>query len=379
MSEDGALRVLHCFRAPLGGLFRHVCDLARGQNELGFGVGIVCGAAGEGEHAAQELERLRECCALGVTRIDMPRLPHWRDLAAIRVLGRLLREARPHVVHGHGAKGGAYARLAARQAGACALYTPHGGTLHYSPGTGTGLLYLRMERWLQPRTDGLIFESAFGADAYARKVGKVRCPQAIIHNGLHQREFVAARPGSSPEFDFVFVGELRTLKGVDVLLDAFARIRERRTARLLIAGSGPREESLRERLRALRLESAVTLCAPVHPATRAFARARCVVVPSLAESLPYVVMEAAAAGVPVVATRVGGIGEIFGPHASRLVTPGDAGALASAMQAVLDAPQAAEGFARLLHERTHECFHVRRMLSETVDFYRQVLGSTPRP
>ena len=68
------------------------------------------------------------------------------------------------------------------------------------------------------------------------------------------------------------------------------------------------------------------------PTREAFAGARAIVVPSRAESMPYVVLEAIAAGMPIIATRVGGIPEIFGPAADELVAPGDAAALARAIE-----------------------------------------------
>jgi glycosyltransferase involved in cell wall biosynthesis len=101
---------------------------------------------------------------------------------------------------------------------------------------------------------------------------------------------------------------------------------------------------------------------------------RCAVVPSLAESLPYVVLEAAAAGLPVVATSVGGIPEIFGPTAGSLVPPADTASLRTALQAVLDDPAAAaaEAAVRLAHVRAE--FSVDRMADAIEALYRQVLA-----
>ena len=87
------------------------------------------------------------------------------------------------------------------------------------------------------------------------------------------------------------------------------------------------------------------------PARQAFALGRVLVVPSRAESLPYVVLEAAAAGMPLIATRVGGIPEIFGPHAGRLVPPDDAAALAAAIAQALDGPDETAAAAAALARR----------------------------
>ena len=97
--------------------------------------------------------------------------------------------------------------------------------------------------------------------------------------------------------------------------------------------------------------------------------------PSLKESLPYVVLEAAAAARPVIATNVGGIPEIFGPTAAGLVAPGDAAALAAAMQAFMDDPARAdeEMRTRLRHVREH--FSMDRMVTAIEALYRQVLAA----
>jgi glycosyltransferase involved in cell wall biosynthesis len=95
------------------------------------------------------------------------------------------------------------------------------------------------------------------------------------------------------------------------------------------------------------------------------------VVPSLAESLPYVVLEAAAAGRPVIATAVGGIPEIFGAMADRLVPPGDASALAGAMQSALDAPEPLARQAAILRERIETHFSIEAMTNAIEALYRQ--------
>ena len=97
------------------------------------------------------------------------------------------------------------------------------------------------------------------------------------------------------------------------------------------------------------------------PARQAFALARAIVVPSRAESMPYIVLEAIGAGVPMVATNVGGIPEMFGAAASRLVAPGDASALAAAMERIRASPEAARKEAGELRESIRARFSIERM------------------
>ena len=101
-------------------------------------------------------------------------------------------------------------------------------------------------------------------------------------------------------------------------------------------------------------------------------------VPSRAESLPYVVLEALAAAHPLIATHVGGIPEIYAAHADRLVTPGDVDALADAMQAAIEAPIEAEHFAATLRASVIERFHVEIMTQTIEAFYFRLFGE-PAP
>ncbi len=371
-------RILHCLRAPTGGLFRHVHDLARSQAELGLDVGVVCDAEGGGEDTARAISRLADACSLGVKRIPMSRHLGVLDWRAYRQVTGLAASLGADVLHGHGAKGGAYARLAVRalkHKGAYirAFYTPHGGSLHYSTSTLMGRLYIEAERRLAPLTDGLIFESRFAAGRYRELIGAPFCDVRIVPNGLFPFEFYEPMLADDAA-DFVFVGELRQLKGVDTLLEALASDQTVYPARAIIVGTGPDEEELKRLARKLGLAGKVNFAGP-QPARTAFARGRCVVVPSRAESFPYIVLEAAAAQMPLIATNVGGIPEIVAGTNVPLIPPGDVEALAAQMRAFLVTPAPFLAHARTLQAHVAASFTVDAMTREIVDFYRAMLAT----
>ena len=110
------------------------------------------------------------------------------------------------------------------------------------------------------------------------------------------------------------------------------------------------------------------------PARAAFALGRFLVVPSRAESLPYIVLEAAAAGLPLVATDVGGIPEIFGPDASALVPPGDPAALAHAIGSALGTPATESDLTRRLQARVRAEFSVDVMTDAVLAAYVEALA-----
>ncbi len=340
---------------------------------MGNRVGIICDAKNYGEAAESALRNLAETvCDLGVTRVRMSRQLGLRDATATLAVKRVAQRTEAQVLHGHGAKGGAYARLAARslkQAGQelRVFYTPHGGALHYSPASLKGRIFMALERKLAEFTDGLIFESDYAARLYEAQVGKPQCEMRIVLNGLRPQEFYDIVLDVDAA-EFVFVGELRHLKGVDILLQALAEVRQKRPAAVFIAGTGPDERKFKALARKLDLTDAVTFAGHV-AARAAFPRGQCLVVPSRLESLPYVVLEAAAARMPIIATHVGGIPEITAGTDVQLIPSDDIGALATQMMAFLNDPAVFAARAAELQSTVSERFTVSGMTRYITHFY----------
>jgi glycosyltransferase involved in cell wall biosynthesis len=361
------MKILHVLRSPVGGLFRHVVDLATGQIARGHEVGVIADSTTGNALSETALAALAPKLALGLSRIPIRRNPHPADVIAVLHVARRIQETGAEIVHGHGAKGGALARLAPSDNKLLRAYTPHGGSLHDGVG---GRLHILMERMLMPLGQLYLFESEYSQGVYRRKVGDPAGLVSVVHNGIRRDELQPVALDADAG-DIVYLGELRKLKGVGVLLDAIAalhRAGRKITARLV--GDGPDRDELQAQIEALGLRGDVILCGPL-PTRAAFARGRIVVLPSLAESFPYVVLEAAAAGKPLVATKVGGIPEIFGPYSDRLVPPGDAGALADAIRAVIDQPAQAAAGAEALRARVATAFSVDAMVDAILSAYQQ--------
>lgn len=372
--DTGQHRIVHCIRAPIGGAFRHVCDLIHAQSKAGHSVGLICASNTDSAFAEARLAALEADLALGLIRMPMRRSLSLGDIAATwKVLGRV-RRLKPDVLHGHGAKGGAYARLIGsilRLLGGRTkrFYSPHGGSLHYSADSTAGRIYFALERFLERLSDGLVFVSRYEERQYHAKVQPPKCPAGVIHNGLRPDEFEPVTPREDAA-DYLFIGELRHLKGPDVFLRALAAIREMTGTcpSAHIVGPGEQAAECRALAEALDLEQAVRFHPPM-PAREAFAMARCVVIPSRAESMPYIVLEALAASMPLVTTRVGGIPEIFEGCDDELVEPGDAYALAAAMRAKLDNPREAWAQAVLHRNILSAGFSLERMAASVLAFY----------
>ncbi len=368
------LRILHAVRAPVGGIFRHILDLANGQADRGHHVGIITDSLTGGERAEAALAAIAPRLKLGIHRLAIRREPVPTDILVWARFMGLVRQMKPNVLHGHGAKAGAFVRLKTRSKTTIRVYTPHGGSLHYPPNTMKGKFYSRLERALMNSTDLFLFESLFARDIYQRMIGTpsglVRC----VFNGVTADEFDPVVRADDAT-DIVYVGEFRHIKGADLLIEAVARLRaEGKQVTLTLGGDGEEINSLKAQILRLGLNEAVRFIGHVK-ARHGFSKGKLLVVPSRGDSMPYVVIEAAAAGMPMIAANVGGIPEIFGSHTDALFAPNIVGAMADAIGAALEDPAAALVRAKSLRERILQHFSQTAMVEGVLAGYGEAFAN----
>jgi glycosyltransferase involved in cell wall biosynthesis len=375
---DQPLRILHAVRPPVGGIFRHILDLANGQAERGHQVGIIADSLTGGERADRAFAEIAPRLKLGVHRLPIHREPWPSDLWVWLQFMRMIRAMQPDVLHGHGAKAGAYIRARSRSQKVIRIYTPHGGSLHYGPNTFKGQLYGRLERWLMNSTDLFLFESEFARNTYQRMIGTPQGVVRCVFNGVTAAEFDPV-PEADDATDIVYVGEFRRIKGADLLVDALARLHEGgKTLTLTLAGDGEEMPALKAQVERLGLTQSVRFIGHVK-ARYGFSKGRLLVVPSRGDSMPYVVIEAGAAGIPMVAADVGGIPEIFGPQAEQLFAPSSVDAMADAIETALADPAVARARAKTLRERIFMHFSQRAMVDGVLAGYRDAFAALASP
>lgn len=374
---ETGLRIVHCFRSPVGGIFRHVRDLVAAQKAAGHEIGIVCDSATGGAFEDDLFARLEPDLVLGITRIPMQRHVGPGDVAAAWRTFLAIRRLKPDIIHGHGAKGGAYARLFGsllRVSGSrvARIYSPHGGSLHYDDHMLSGRMIFLAERMMERRSDHLLFVSEFERDTYRRKVGEPRTANKVVYNGLREAEFEPVKPARDAA-DFLYIGMMRDLKGPDIFIDALS-LASGETGRDLTAvmvGDGDDLPKYHDQVGRLDLADRIRFLPPM-PAREAFALARTIVVPSRAEAMPYIVIEALGAGMPMIATDVGGIPEIFGDEREALCRP-EAADIAAAMVAAVTDPK---GFRKRMPEpaRLRAVFSVSTMAEAIETAYREAIA-----
>ena len=335
-----------------GGTARHVRMLAAGCAARGVRVEVFGPAQTDRDFAFGGAAP-----GVGFTAVeiaDRPRLPG--DLRAIGRLRRLFRAWRPDVVHAHGLRAGALAAIAVAFGRTAAGNEPGNKqgrpalvvTVHNAPPTGgvTGAIYRVLELIVARNADSVLCVSADLEDrmraAGARRVGHAVVPAVPVSltgdGSAETRAALRAEFGADPGQALALaVGRLAAQKGFGLLLDAAACWGDTQPVPLLvIAGQGPLAADLQARAASLGLTVRFAGQRPDVPAL--LSAADVFVLPSVWEGQSLILQEALRAGVPVVATRVGGNPELTGEDAAILVPPGDAQRLAEAVRAVLGDP-----------------------------------------
>ncbi len=359
------MRILHVFRSPVGGLFRHARDLARGQADLGHTVGFFCDSSTGGNAAIATLEACQSYCSGGIVTSPISRLPSPSDLKVIRTCHDVAARGNFDVIHGHGAKGGLVARLVGRRRGIPSIYTPHGGSLHYAWNSPSGAAFLTTEKLLGRIGSGFVFVCDYERRIFAGKIGLAGKPCIVAHNGLWPDEFVPVTPNSDAT-DLVFVGEVRHLKGIDLLFGAMKQLRAHQPLTLTVVGDGPELEHHKALAITMGLHDAVRFAGRL-PIRQALAMGRLMVVPSRNESFPYVVLETVAAAVPIIASKVGGIPEVL---PEQMMCEPATGSIAMAISHALAQGPALQSAATTFAGTLRDDFSAAAMARKITDFYQ---------
>jgi glycosyltransferase involved in cell wall biosynthesis len=357
----GPRRLLIASQPLSAGVPRHVVDLVDGIDPERWTVDVVC---------PKESVLWRALAGRGGVHLhgmSAARGPSSSDVASLARLTRLARRA--DVIHVHSAKAGFVGRLAAALAGKSrrCLFTPHAWSFWAAEGARRAV-YLRLERgaarWCRVIVAVSQAERDAGLRAGVGRPGQYR----VVANGIDVQRFRVPRnpvPGR-----ILVLGRLTRQKRPDLAVRAFARL-DLPGAELHLANDGPDRERVEALARTLGVADRVRFLGYQQDVPALLARASCLLLTSEYEAASLSLLEAMAAGVPVVATRVGGVEEAL-DGAGVVVPPGDEAAIAAALARVLgDAAEAAR-LAEAARERVGRLFTRERMVAETVALYDEI-------
>jgi glycosyltransferase involved in cell wall biosynthesis len=306
----------------------------------------------------------------------MARIPEpLSDLCAIYGLTRLMRRERFDVVHCHSTKAGILGRIAARiVGGAKVLYTPHAFAFEGARTRATAWCMIKTEKLLGRWTDVLIAVSNHEA-GQARAKGIPAKELVVVPNGTAAGTLPSSLRRREDGIRIGSAGRLARQKAFDVLIRSMVELRQFHPGvRLVIAGYGPEHRSLR-RL-ASRIGVPVEFSGWVESMDDWYRSLDLFVHVARWESMPLSVLEAMSAGVPVVATAVGGVPELVQHGSTGLLTPPeDASTLARRIQEALEDPDATRERAVNAHRYVTEHHNLERVHANYRALYERVVAS----
>ncbi len=356
----------------------HVVSLVKSLKNDRYRITVVCPTSN-----VLTIERLRRA---GVTVVPLP-IRKLRNVRALLRLVRLLKREKVHIIHIHGQEAGIWGRIAAWIAGVpVVVYTPQ--TVDIRQKRFQGLYYL-IERLLASVTDMLI--SVNEGDRLRLISEGIISPQktTTIHNGIEVRDFPVGvdigttkrNLGIESEGPVVAqIGRLSEQKGPLYLLEAAAQISQVRSdVTFLMVGEGPLRAQIEARAKELGLSNNLLLPGWRSDVPAIMSCVDVVVLPSLWEGLPYVVLEAMASAKPVVATAVNGCRELVRHgQTGLLVPPADSRALAEAVLTLLNDRETAVQMGEHARQLVEKSFSLDRMVGRVDAVYQELVKDRER-
>jgi len=363
--------------ATTGGGEKHVADLVRRLPEAGFDVALVCPDGGD----LGDLAR-----GLGAPVCNVP-IDSGFSAARVRAVRAAIGAAAPDVVHAHGSRAAAFARLADAHAARRVVYTVHGIHIDMAGSTARRMVFTGIERLLRPRTARFVTVCEADAAKGARLGLLTAARTTTIHNGVELPPRAApagrfrAELGVGGDVPLVLsVGRFHEQKDQETLLRAWRIVAgSHPDALLAIVGSGGLAGRLRELAAADGTSRSIRLVGPRAALAEAYVDADVFALSSRWEGLPYVILEAMAYGLPVASTNVDGIPEAVVDGVSGvLVPPRDPVALGRALEGLLSDPALRRRLGEAGRERVAGQFSLDRMIARITEVYRELAGPRQR-
>ena len=389
-----ARTVIHIItRLDHGGSAQNTMLTVLGHDRMQYEPVVIAGHPGSWDAQGGMVATEEQCRRLekeGISYIIMPSLVRpislWNDLCAVWTLTGILRAKRPAIVHTHTSKAGVVGRVAAWLARVpVSVHTPHGHVFYGHFGRMKSWLFLQIERALCRVTSMLVaLTSAERDDHLERAVG---CADrfAVIPSGIDVERFRRARVagrqvprGFNCPTDATIVGSigwLTDIKGHRVLVEALGYLKDEFPGlHAVIVGSGGQHHALLAQADSLGVRDRIHLVGHRDDIEQCLAGMDCFVFPSLNEGMGRALIEAMAAGLPVVASRVGGIPAIVRHEENGLlVEAGDGRALSEALRRILGDPQLADRLGRNASRTIGHAFGVKAMVDAVESVYRRAL------
>ena len=349
-------------KSNFGGAQRYVFDVAKGARDAGHEVSVLCG--GEGMLAEKlKGEKIR---VIAIRELGRD-ISIGQDIKVFLRILRLLKQERPDVFHVNSSKMGGLGALAGRLARVPRIiFTAHGWAFNESRPWWQRMVIMKLAWW----TIALSHLTVCVSDKMRRDVWFfpfIQSKLAVIHNGT---ESFSLLPRKENIFTSGTLSELHYTKGLDILIRAFAEVLRGKPARIVIMGEGEERQELKELAVALDVQHQVNFAGFVPNAREHLGQFDIFTLTSRTEGLPYTLLEAGVASLPVVASRVGGIPEVItNNETGLLVTKENVSELSQALLKLFNDKELRMKLGANLHTKVENEFGLKQMLTATLASY----------
>ncbi len=364
-----------------GGAQKYVLDLVTSLSPATYNVSIAVGA--------EDIETFKQKIPTSVSLYPLTHLKRnispLHDLLAIHELKKLYQKLQPDIVHLNSSKAGILGSLA-RTKNTKIVYTAHGWVFLEPLTAIRKTLYRLLEQHTATKKDAIIVLSEEDKTVATTKLHIAEqklhtiplgiAPITFLNRTLAREKISAYDPDiKRDQLWSLTIANHYTTKGLDILIDAISQLTppQQNIFQSLIIGDGPERTHLKEKIKQHHLEHNIFLLPHISDAAQLLMAADLFILPSRKEGLPYTLLEALQAGIPLIATQVGGIPSLLQKNLrATLIPPENFTALQEALQKILTNPQ---NFQTLPTQNTKESTQdsLSQMVNKTTDLYSDLL------
>lgn len=311
------IKIVQILRAPQGGIRKHVLEIIDNLDRNKFDSFLITNI-NDGDIKFNDWKK-NKSNVIDYPIVDNPGL---NDIKALVNLYRVIKKMNVDILHGHGAKGGLYARIIGKLLGIKVIYTAHGGSLHSMHGAIKNIFYKIIECILYYLTNVLMFESKYSMEIYSKNIHRINKKFILNYNSIEINQPDRVKDINLENIKVGAFGLLRKIKGHDLLIKAISSlIKKGFNIELEIFGNGEEQNNLEELIRTLGVKDKVSIKNYCENVQAEMQKCDIIAHPSLFESFGYVPLEALNEGITVVSSLEGGLREVMNEGENGFCTP----------------------------------------------------------
>ncbi|MFJ8262594.1 glycosyltransferase family 4 protein [Rummeliibacillus sp. NPDC094406] len=296
----------------------------------------------------------------------------WKDIRAILEVRKRLKSFQPDLVAMHSSKAGVIGRIAAKSLGIPSVFTVHGWSFSEGISKMKRLILEKVEKYLAKHTSKIITVSTYDYQIALQRKLVLQEKMETIHNGIPTQETTEKTSNNTPLI--IMIARFATPKRQDLLIQALANMQEI-PWKLILLGDGPNREQNEKRMNDHNLQARISFLGVRNDAERFLEQADINVLLSDYEGLPLVIIESMRAGIPTVASNVGGVSELIIDQYSGLLVDNNISGIQNAIKLLIKDISLRKQLGDKSRAIFEKHFTIDTMYAKTIQIYQEVIRS----